>query len=269
MLVARVCKAVDAAPDERWSVARMARAGGGSVAQVQRAFREKLGVTPRDFAAACRQRAFRGALRAGAPVTRAVYDAGYGSASRVYGSLHLSAMTPATYGRGGEGASIDWLTVKSSVGWILVASTNRGVCFVELGPRVTDLLDTLRAEFPFATIATKPAAGLRRLAAAARAAAEARPWSTDLPVDIQGTAFQWRVWRALARIPIGETRSYSEIAKTVGAPRAVRAVARACATNPIALLVPCHRVIGSDGHLRGYRWGLEVKQRILSRERRR
>lgn len=267
-LVTRVCKAVDAAPDERWSIARMARAGGGSVAQVQRAFREKLGVSPRDFATACRQRAFRGALRAGVPVTRAMYDAGYGSSSRVYGSLHLSAMTPATYGRGGEGASIDWLTVKSSLGWILVASTRRGVCFVELGPRVADLLATLRAEFPLATIAPKRAPALRRLAAAARAAAEARPWPPDIPVDILGTAFQWRVWRALTKIPIGETRSYSEVARTIGAPRAVRAVARACATNPIALLVPCHRVVGSSGELRGYRWGLEVKRGILSRERR-
>jgi len=267
-LVARVCKAVDAAPDERWSVARMARAGGGSIAQVQRAFKEKLGVSPRDFAAACRQRIFRGALRAGAPVTRAVYEAGYGSASRVYGALHLAAMTPATYGRGGAGASIDWLAVRSSLGWIVVASTQRGVCFVELGPQVSDLIDTLRAEFPFATIATKPSPALRRLAAAARAAAEARPWSADLSVDIQGTAFQWRVWRALTKIPRGETRSYADVARELGKPSSVRAVARACATNPLALLVPCHRVIGSDGELRGYRWGLDAKKEILGRERR-
>jgi len=195
-----------------------------------------------------------------------VYDAGYGSSSRVYGSLHLSAMTPATYGRGGEGATIDWLAVQSSIGWIVVASTARGVCFVELGPRVPDLVRTLRAEFPLATISSKPASRLRRLAAAARAAAEARPWSADLSTDIQGTAFQWRVWRALSKIPLGETRSYAEVARSIGAPRAVRAVARACATNPIALLVPCHRVVGSDGAMRGYRWGIEVKRRILERE---
>ena len=148
-----------------------------------------------------------------------------------------------------------------------MASTGRGVCFVELGPRVADLVETLRAEFPFAAIAARPAQALRRLAAAARAAAEARPWSPDLPVDIQGTAFQWRVWRALTRIPRGETRSYSDVAREIGSPSSVRAVARACATNPLSLLVPCHRVVGVKGDLRGYRWGVEAKRKILDRER--
>ena len=266
-LVARACRAVAAAPDRAWSVPAMARAAGGSVARVQRAFRDRLGLSPREFAAACRQRSFLVHLRSGVTVTQAVYEAGYGSASRAYESRALPGMTPATYGRGGLGATITWTVVRPSLGRILVATTARGVCFVEVGADDETLLRKLRQEFPRATIAPRPSSALRGLAAAVRAVADAKPWSSGLPLDIQGTAFQWRVWKALTRIPVGETRSYSEVARAIGSPASVRAVARACATNPVALLIPCHRVVGATGDLRGYRWGMDVKARLLARER--
>jgi AraC family transcriptional regulator of adaptative response/methylated-DNA-[protein]-cysteine methyltransferase len=229
-------------------------------------FRSRLGLAPRDYIAACRRRGFLHALREGANVTQAVYEAGYGSASRVYGGVQLPGMTPATYGRGGRGARIDWTIVDSNVGSILVAATTRGLCFVEVGAGEAELLAALRREYPLAGIAARPSSRLRAYAAAARAVAEAKPVSTALPVDIRGTAFQWRVWRALTRIPRGETRSYAAIAAAIGRPAAARAVARACATNPLSLVVPCHRVVRGTGQLGGYRWGLDVKKELLTKE---
>jgi AraC family transcriptional regulator of adaptative response/methylated-DNA-[protein]-cysteine methyltransferase len=154
------------------------------------------------------------------------------------------------------------------VGRILVAATGRGLCFVQVGRTDEALLGLLREEFPLAAIDPSPSPELLPLAGAACAVAEVKPLPPDLPLDIRGTAFQWRVWRALTRIPRGETRSYSEIARAIGRPSAVRAVARACATNPIALVVPCHRVVAANGSLAGYRWGVDVKKKLLERERR-
>jgi len=159
------------------------------------------------------------------------------------------------------------LTTKSSIGRILVAATERGLCFVEVGGADEALRAALRREFPHAEIAATPSRGLRALAEAARAAAEGTPQARVLPLDIRGTAFQWRVWRELTAIPRGQTRSYADVARAIGQPRAVRAVARACATNPIAVVVPCHRVIGADGSTGGYRWGIDTKRRLLRAER--
>jgi AraC family transcriptional regulator of adaptative response/methylated-DNA-[protein]-cysteine methyltransferase len=265
--VGRVCRAVAEKPDARWSAGYLAQIGGTSVIQLQRAFRSVLGVTPSDYVAACRRRRFLLGLRSGQSVTAALYDAGFSSPSRMYGAVRLPGMRPATYGRGGKGASIEWLTTDSPLGLILVASTASGLCFVAVGPSVAALKRELDAEYPEAVIADRPSPGLRPLTDTARAVAEARPVLSSVPIDIRGTAFQWRVWRALTRIPPGETRTYTDVASAIGASSSVRAVARACATNPVALVVPCHRVIGADHELRGYRWGLDVKRKLIESER--
>jgi len=261
-----VCRAVADAPNARWTSRQLARVGGVSPERLQRAFRAGLGISPRDYVAACRRRTLLRALRDGHPTTEAIYVAGYGSPSRVYGGAQLPGMTPATYGKGGRGARLDWQAVRSRLGWILVAATMRGLCFVEVGSDRRALLAALRDEFPAAVIADRPSRRLGALAAAARAAAEGGPVSPHLPVDIRGTAFQWRVWRALTRVRRGETRSYAALAAAIGRPSAARAVARACATNPLALFVPCHRIVRGNGQLGGYRWGLEVKRRLLNDE---
>lgn len=266
--VRQACVAVARHPDARWTATKVARAGGTTVVQIQRAFRSLLGLAPRDYVAACRRRRFLAHLRNGIGVTGAMYDAGYGSPSRLYGAIRLPGMQPATYGRGGLGASIDWTTVSTPLGFVLVAATPKGLCFVEVGGSVPALVAALKAEFPAASISPGPSASLKPLAEAAHAVALAKDVSADLPVDIRGTAFQWRVWRALTSIPRGETRTYSDVARAIGSPSSVRAVARACATNPIALVVPCHRVIGTDGKLHGYRWGVDVKRTLLDVERR-
>jgi AraC family transcriptional regulator of adaptative response/methylated-DNA-[protein]-cysteine methyltransferase len=265
--VRRACLAVARQPDAKWTAARLAQAGGTSVVQIQRAFRSVLGMAPRDYVAACRRRRFLDSLRNGHPVTEAVYEAGYGSPSRMYGAIRLPGMQPATYGRGGSGARIEWSTIDSPLGRILVAATATGLCFVEIGETSEALMDSLKKEFPLADIAPKASAALAPLATAALAVALAAAVPQDLPVDIRGTAFQWRVWRELTKIPRGETRTYSDIARSIGAPSSVRAVARACATNPISLVVPCHRVVGADGGLHGYRWGLGVKKKLIETER--
>lgn len=262
----RVCCAVGQRPQARWTSTRLAQTAGLSVSQMQRAFREGLGLAPRDYVAACRRRRLLQALRDGQRSTDAVYAAGYGSPSRVYGGFQLPGMTPATYGRGGRGARIDWLTTRSRLGLILVAATARGVCFVAIGSSRVALVRWLEAEFPAATIAARPSRRLASLARVARAAAAGAPIRADVPVDVRGTAFQWRVWRALTRIPRGQTRAYAELGATVGQPSAARAVARACATNPLTLLVPCHRIVRGTGHPGGYRWGIDVKRRLLANE---
>jgi AraC family transcriptional regulator of adaptative response/methylated-DNA-[protein]-cysteine methyltransferase len=265
--VQRVCDAVARRPEAKWTIAMLARAGGASVAQMQRAFKRTLGLAPRDYVLACRRRRFLDRVRNGGRVTDAVYEAGFGSPSRVYEHMRLPGMTPATYGRGGAGAAIDWAAIDSTVGRIMVAATARGLCFVQIGAADSPMLDELRREFPRATIAGRPAPRLQPLAEAARAVAHAQPMPAELPLDIRGTAFQWRVWRALARIPAGETRTYASLAASIGHPTAVRAVARACATNPLSLVIPCHRVIGTNGSLTGYRWGTQVKDALLKAER--
>jgi AraC family transcriptional regulator of adaptative response/methylated-DNA-[protein]-cysteine methyltransferase len=180
--VRRVCRAVAARPDARWTSARLATAGRSSVTQVQRAFRAALGLSPRDYVAACRRRTFLQELRKGAAVTNAVYTAGFGSSSRMYDAIRLPGMRPATYGRGGRGASIEWTTTESPVGRILVAATTTGLCFVEVGEATDVLVESLRAEFPQATIATGPSTGLRPMAeAAARIADGAMRWTTWAP----------------------------------------------------------------------------------------
>ena len=267
VVVTSACAAVLARPDARWTSAGLAKAGGTTPVTLQRAFRAVLGLSPRDYVVACRRQRFLDTVKTGERVTDAIYSAGFGSPSRVYDAIRLPGMTPATYGRGGKGANIRWLTGASPLGQVMVAATERGLCFVQVGDDVA-MRRALAEEFPLASIDERPSRSLRPLLSAALAAASAKPLPPELPVDISGTAFQWRVWRALTRIPRGQTRSYSDIARAIGSPSSVRAVARACATNPVALVVPCHRVVRADGDLAGYRWGTSVKKQLLSKERR-
>lgn len=261
------CAAVTSRPDARWTSDRLARTAGVSTVQLQRAFRAVLGLSPRDYVVACRRERFLKNVKSGERVTDAIYSSGFGSPSRVYDAIRLPGMTPATYGRGGKGAHIRWMSGATPIGHVMVAATDRGLCFVQVG-EADVMLRALRDEFPLAMIDDRASRALKPLLAAAQAVASAKPLPPELPVDIRGTAFQWRVWRALTKIPRGETRSYSDIARAIGSPSSVRAVARACATNPVALVVPCHRVVRADGDLAGYRWGTSVKKQLLSREQR-
>jgi AraC family transcriptional regulator of adaptative response/methylated-DNA-[protein]-cysteine methyltransferase len=230
------------------------------------AFRRLLGVTPRQYAMAEKMRRLKRQLKKGADVTTAMYDAGFGASSRLYERTPRElGMTPATYRRGGEGMRIDYMIVPYTMGKALIGTTEKGVAAVYLGNSREKLIGELRKEYPRAAIV--PGAGrlvrgaeklLRYLGGPAR--------NAELPLDVQATAFQRRVWRELRQIPYGETRTYHQVAQAIGKPTATRAVARACATNPVSVIVPCHRVVRSDGHLAGYRWGLERKQALLDRE---
>lgn len=254
----------------------LARAVGLSASHLQRAFRKRFGVSPAEYAQSLRLKNLKSALRAAPRVTDAIYDAGYGSGSRVYEKTgQLLGMTPATYRRGAAGVALRYTTLKIPLGRLLVAATERGICSVALGNDDATLLAGLRDEFPKASIERVDAGRDEWLAAVVArvqadiggaASGETAPMP---PVDIRATAFQWRVWQALQKIPRGSTRSYSDIAAAIGAPRSVRAVANACARNRLAVVVPCHRVIREDGSLGGYRWGIARKQDLLARESRR
>jgi AraC family transcriptional regulator of adaptative response/methylated-DNA-[protein]-cysteine methyltransferase len=247
------------------SLARLGEAVGLSPAHLQRAFKRATGLSPREYAAARRGRRLRAGLRNGASVTEAMYDAGYGSPRALYEAAPAElGMSPSAYRRGGQGQRIAYAVTESPLGPLLLAATDRGVCVLRFGADVR--VQELRAEFPRATLVHDPAAvaGYTEAVLAYLGGREAR---LDAPLDVRATAFQQRVWAALREIPYGETRSYSEVARSIGAPSAVRAVARACATNPVALIVPCHRVVRASGDLGGYRWGLERKQALLDRER--
>jgi len=266
-IVQRAAAALTSDFDEAVNVAELARRVGVKTDALRRAFRQQAGLTPKELAAALRLRKFKKLLRQGSSIIDALYATGYGSSSRVYerSDAHLG-MTPATYQKGGKGMKMRYTTAKSSLGEVLVAATERGVSAVYLGDAAGKLVNELRDEYPRAEIA--PANGaftqwVEEIVARTEGSAPRR----ELPLDLQATAFQRRVWQELQRIPRGTTRTYSQIARAVGKPRAVRAVARACATNPVSIVVPCHRVVRADGNLAGYRWGLSRKEKLLERER--
>lgn len=266
-LVRRACALIDGRPDEAWGLDALARAVAARPRALTRAFQRVLGVTPREYRDARRVERLKSNLKERKRVTTALYAAGYGGSSRVYERSDAQlGMTPATYARGGAGMRIAFAVVPSPLGRLLVAATERGVCRVALGDDAATLERALRAEFPAADIARDD----RRLARAVQALTrhlEGRAPDLDLPVDVRATAFQRAVWDALRKIPYGQTRSYAEVARAIGRPRAVRAVARAVATNPVAIVVPCHRVVREDGTLGGYRWGPERKAALIERER--
>jgi AraC family transcriptional regulator of adaptative response/methylated-DNA-[protein]-cysteine methyltransferase len=264
--IGRACaliRAGDALP----SLTELADAAGISRFHFHRVFKEITGATPREWGKAYRLGRFAARLDAGESVAEAVYAAGFGASSRAYeaapGGL---GMTPGARRHGGRGETIRFTTVETGLGWALVAATGRGICMTALGDEKAPLEAELRRRFPAALIWPADAA----LTAWAERIVQfiTRPDAQpDLPLDIRGTAFQAQVWRALQKIPPGQTRSYSEIAAALGRPSAVRAVAQACAKNKLALLVPCHRVVRSDGDLAGYRWGIERKRALIARER--
>lgn len=266
-MVARVQRLIDASPSAPPGLARLADAVGLSPWHLQRTFRQATGVTPRQYAAARRLEALKARLKEGENVTEAIYEAGYGSSAPAYAQARERlGMTPSAYRRGGQGLQLRYSIVSTPLGRMLVAATERGVSAVQFGRGEDELLAGLRAEYPAAEIERDhgPRAAWVK-AVVARVAGEASP---EVPVDIQATAFQWRVFAALRDIPQGETRSYGEIARAIGTPGAARAVGRACATNPVAVVVPCHRAVGAGGALTGYRWGVERKKRLLASEAR-
>jgi len=254
-------------PDQLVTLGALAAEVGMSPFHLQRTFKRLLGVSPREYHDALRVSRFKTRLRAGDTVSRATYEAGFGSSSRVYERSDESlGMTPAAYRRGGAGMRIGYTVVDSPFGKLLVGTTPRGVCAVALGDSEDALAEALRRDFPRAEIV--------------RADDAHHDWveeivgqlgggnvGLDIPLDVQGTAFQKQVWALLRKIPPGRTRSYGELAEALGKPTATRAVARACASNRLAVVIPCHRVVRNDGSLAGYKWGVERKQRLLERER--
>lgn len=263
-----VCRHIADHPDEAAGLRRLAGLAGLSSFHFQRTFKRIVGVTPRQYAEEVRLHRLRGHLKEARNVTDALYQAGYGSSSRLYEKAPSRlGMTPASYRRGGEGAAIRYTIVESPLGRILVAATSRGICRVLLGDGVARLEAALRRELPKADL-RRDDAGLSRWVGAIRKDLDGRAPCPDLPLDIQATAFQRQVWEALRAIPRGETRSYSAVARAIGHPKAARAVGAACGSNPVSLIVPCHRVVREDGSLGGYGWGLDRKRKLLEMESR-
>lgn len=279
--VARVCREIDARifadpgdsdGETRITLAALSTSAGMSPHQLERAFRTTIGITPKHYADAQRMRRLKARLKKGDNVTTALYDAGYGSASRLYerAPSHLG-MTPAEYRRGGAGMRIHYALVASPLGRLLVGATDRGISALYLGESDDALLTALGNEYPRAELLPDArdggsSTGLRDWIEKILAHLRGQEPHLDLPTDVQATAFQRRVWEELRRIPYGATRTYTEVARSIGRPAAVRAVARACATNPVSVVVPCHRVVRQDGDLAGYRWGMNRKRALLEKE---
>jgi len=261
----KVRRYLEANADRRVSLDELGRVAGASPFTVQRQFKREMGVSPMAYQRALRAGRLRGALREEATVTDAIYAAGFGSASRAYEGAALG-MTPARFVQGGKGEAIGFATAKTPFGWMIVGATERGVCWLALAATRAEAETSLREEFPAATV-RRDAAMSRWVEAAVAAVSGDTQAAGELRLDLRGTAFQLRVWEALRRIPRGETRSYSELARDMGLPNATRAVARACALNRVSVLVPCHRVVGVTGSLTGYRWGVERKRKLLETER--
>lgn len=264
-MVAGICRLIEAA-DQVPSLQELAARAGLSPFHFHRVFRAATGVTPRAYAAAHRARRVKSGLSRGHSVTEAIYDAGFSSSGRFYESAErLLGMTPTQFRCGGRNAEIRFAIGECSLGSILVASSAKGVCAIMLGDDPDALARELQEEFPRAHLIGGDAE-FERLVARVVGLVEAPGLGIDLPLDVRGTAFQQRVWQALREIPPGSTMSYAELAKRIGAPRSARAVASACAANTLAVAIPCHRVVRTDGGLSGYRWGVERKREMLRRE---
>ena len=265
----RIRAYIEAHVDRPVRLAELGRVAGLSRFTAQRLFKQAMGVSPLQYQRALRASILRGALKNGDSVTDAIYNAGFGSSSRAYEGAQLG-MTPARFAKGGKGEQIGWATARTPFGWVVVGSTGRGLCWLALGSTSAEAEASLREEFPLAMLRRDPS--LSRLV---EAALESVRDGSDLDrnrstpeLDLRGTVFQLRVWQALRQIPRGETKSYSQLARELGDPKSTRAVARACATNRVALVVPCHRVVGVSGSLTGYRWGVERKRQLLDAESR-
>jgi AraC family transcriptional regulator of adaptative response/methylated-DNA-[protein]-cysteine methyltransferase len=266
-VVRAVCRYIEANLEEPLTLNVLGEQAGLSPCHLQRIFKRITGITPRQYADACRLGRLKVRLKEGPNVTAALYEAGYGSSSRLYERAAAQlGMTPATYRRGGRSMHIRYTLADCPLGRLLLAGTERGVSAVYLGDDDTRLEAALGREYPAARV-ERDDGGLRPwVAELLEHLRGARP-HLDLPLDVQATAFQWRVWQELRKIPYGSTSTYQEVARALGQPTAARAVARACATNPVSVVIPCHRVVRGDGGLGGYRWGLERKQQLLDREK--
>jgi AraC family transcriptional regulator of adaptative response/methylated-DNA-[protein]-cysteine methyltransferase len=265
-LIRDACRLIEQDSVDPIRMAFVARQLSVSPFQLQRVFRRKLGIGPMAYAQSVRLRRLKTKLREGSDVTSAMYEAGYGSSSRLYEQSNNNlGMTPATYGRGGQGMEIGYTTAPTLLGRVLVAGTAKGVSAIYLGDSEERLERELRREYPGAKISKNAPQVSRWLRELVRHLSGEQP-NLDLPLDVKATAFQRRVWEALQQIPPGSTRSYSALARAIGLPNGQRAVARACATNPAAILIPCHRVVREDGALGGYRWGIKRKEALLASE---
>lgn len=267
-MVQQVCRVIEESDGDSVTLETLSEKVGVSSFHLQRTFKSIMRMSPGEYAETRRVNSFKQSVQAGETTTNAIYDAGFGSSSRLYelASSQLG-MTPATYGKGGRGAVIRYAIGDSPLGRLLVAATDKGVCSVRLGDSDDALTNELRQEFYAAEILLDESRLDQALAAVVNHLNDKTP-RIDLPLDIRATAFQRQVWEQLQKIPAGETHSYTEVAKGIGQEKAVRAVARACATNPVALVIPCHRVIREDKSLGGYRWGLDRKKKLLEREAR-
>jgi AraC family transcriptional regulator of adaptative response/methylated-DNA-[protein]-cysteine methyltransferase len=267
-LVHAACRFLRRHLDRVPTLAEVAGVAGIRAEALQRAFRRILGVSPRQYHAAQRRERLRRKLGSAANVTEAIYEAGYSSPSRVYeGSCKALGMAPVAYRAHGAGQRIRYTTAACALGRVLVAATQRGLCAVAFADTEQELVANLRRDFAKAELIADHASLTRHLTGVL-SQMQPHPASRSLPLDVQATAFQCRVWKALQQIPRGQTRSYGQIAQTLGQPAAVRAVARACSQNPVAVVIPCHRVIAKNGQLTGYRWGIDRKRQLLEMEER-
>lgn len=264
--VKAICRFIEQHLDEPVTLDRLGKVFRQSPFHLQRRFKALLGITPREYADSCRLRLLKRSLQAGDSVTRAMYDAGYGSSSRLYErTASQLGMTPDKYRRGAIAAAIRYTCADSPLGRMLIAATDRGICAIQFARTDSELLEGLKREFPFA--GRRPDnGGLQSWVRSLLKHMRGKDLDSSLPLDIRATAFQRRVWAYLQSIPFGATQSYSQVAKAIGQPSAVRAVARACATNPVAVAIPCHRVVREDGSMGGYRWGIERKKALLEME---
>lgn len=266
-LAEKICLMIERNDEGMPSLEKLSAEIGVSPFHLQRTFKRATGVSPHQYAKAHRVKKFKNLVKEGETVVGAMYDAGFGSSSRLYeqapGEL---GMTPAVYARGAAGIKINFTVAACRMGFVLVAATERGLCSVQLGDSPTELEVKLSEEFPSAVI-EKDDAVLGEWTKAILRYLNKEQTELDLPLDVRATAFQRRVWTELRKIPYGETRSYSAVARAIERPSATRAVARACATNPVALVTPCHRVRRENGELGGYRWGIERKQKLLAQEK--
>src|SRR5580765_5370881 len=264
--VEAACRYIDQNLDITLSLTAISRHVAISPFHFQRLFKRLLGISPRQYQQARRAGKFRQALLSEGRVTDAIYEAGYSSSSRAYESIPAQlGMTPSAFRRGGEGVQIRCTVIPTELGKLLVATTARGVCAVRFGESEAALLRELKSDFDAAEI-HRDDLGLEALALQVEQLLSGSSAPLNIPLDLRGTAFQQMVWKELRRIPAGQTRSYAEVAKTIGRPKAVRAVANACASNPVALVVPCHRVVQKNGSLAGYRWGVKRKATLLEKE---
>jgi AraC family transcriptional regulator of adaptative response/methylated-DNA-[protein]-cysteine methyltransferase len=259
---------IEAHLDRPVRLAELGRVAAMSPFTVQRLFKKEVGVSPLQYQRALRAGRLRRELKQGGTVTNAIYEAGFGSSSRAYEGSALG-MTPARFAKGGKGERIGWATARTPFGWMIVGATERGLCWLALGATSAEAEASLREEFPLATVQRDPALATTVDAALGVVGCEKstiKAAAPQVPLDLRGTVFQLRVWQALKQIPRGETRTYSQLAREMGMPKSTRAVARACATNRVAVVVPCHRVVGVSGSLTGYRWGVERKRQLLEME---